>query len=113
MAKTFLPVSGRKEKECPSKSTAASRVPEIPPGSPAIPGPGRTEAPPGMPKTRSPVHNGLLAALPPADYERLAGHLEPMPLPAGFAFPQRAATAGHVCFITSGIVAHSMVLESG
>ncbi len=52
----------------------------------------------------SPTENDLLAALPAADYKRLAPHLEPIPLVPGLALYEPGSTQKYVYFPTHGIV---------
>ena len=63
--------------------------------------------------TLRPTSNGLLAALPEADYRRLEPHLEPMPLPFGDAISEPGARITHVFFPTEGVVSLVNELEDG
>jgi CRP-like cAMP-binding protein len=60
-----------------------------------------------------PTRNHLLAALPATDYERLQPHLEPLPLPLGWALYESGDRQGHVFFPTEGIVSLLYVMENG
>ncbi|HUG98130.1 MAG TPA: Crp/Fnr family transcriptional regulator [Gammaproteobacteria bacterium] len=60
-----------------------------------------------------PTANRLLAALPEAEYERLAPHLEPFALPLGLALYESGAQLTHVYFQTAGIVSLLYVMENG
>jgi len=64
-------------------------------------------------KLRPPRENRLLAALPKADYERLLPHMEPVPLPLGWAVYEAGGRMGHVYFVTEGIVSLLYVMENG
>jgi CRP-like cAMP-binding protein len=57
--------------------------------------------------------NGLLAALPEAEYQRLAPHLEPCALPLGLALYESGTQLNHVYFQTDGIVSLLYVMENG
>ena len=59
------------------------------------------------------TQNLLLAALPAADYERLAPHLEPAALPLGWALYESGDRQAHVYFPTEGIVSLLYVMENG
>jgi CRP-like cAMP-binding protein len=59
------------------------------------------------------AENGLLAALPPSDVERLRGHLEPATLPLGKALYESGARMTRLYFITSGIVSLLQVMQDG
>ena len=60
-----------------------------------------------------PTANHLLAALPEAEYQRVAPHLEPVDLPLGLALHEVGSRLTHVYFQTSGIVSLLHVLEDG
>jgi CRP-like cAMP-binding protein len=60
-----------------------------------------------------PTKNLLLAALPAKDYERLLVHLEPVPLPLGWAVSESGRRMEHVYFPTAGIVSLLYVMENG
>jgi signal transduction histidine kinase/CRP-like cAMP-binding protein/ActR/RegA family two-component response regulator len=61
----------------------------------------------------TPRHNDLLAALPPADYERLAQSLELVPLPLGRAVYESGAQLDYVYFPTDSIVSLLSVTQDG
>ena len=61
----------------------------------------------------SPKQNHLLAALPSAEYERLAAHLELVQLSQGDVICEPGAASRHVCFPTDSIVSLQYVMESG
>ncbi len=52
----------------------------------------------------NPRHNGLLAALPAADYERLLPHLEFVEMPFGTTICEAGEQMQHVYFLTSSII---------
>ena len=60
-----------------------------------------------------PSRNHLLAALPTADFERLAAHLEPVPLPLGEILYGPGGQLQHAYFPTTAIVSLHYVTESG
>jgi CRP-like cAMP-binding protein len=60
-----------------------------------------------------PTRNHLLAALPKSDYQRLATHLEPIPLPLGWSVYEPGSPMEHVFFPTDGIVSLLYVMENG
>jgi CRP-like cAMP-binding protein len=60
-----------------------------------------------------PNQNHLLAALPTAEYERLAPHLERVPLLLGESLYEPGGQLEHVYFPTTAIVSLLYVLESG
>jgi CRP-like cAMP-binding protein len=57
--------------------------------------------------------NHLLAALPAADLERLAPHLELVPMPLGEALYESGGRLQHVYFPTTSIVSLLYVMEDG
>jgi CRP-like cAMP-binding protein len=57
--------------------------------------------------------NHLLAALPPADYERLIPCMELVPLPLGWAIYEAGAAQGYVFFPVTGIVSKFWLMEDG
>jgi CRP-like cAMP-binding protein len=57
--------------------------------------------------------NHLIAALPPAEYERLAPHLELVPLLLGDVLYEPGEELKHAYFPTTGIVSLHYVTESG
>ncbi|HET6598401.1 MAG TPA: Crp/Fnr family transcriptional regulator [Burkholderiaceae bacterium] len=63
--------------------------------------------------SRSPRDNRLLAALPPADYERLVSSLEAVSMELGQALYESGGAQGYVYFPTSSIVSLLYVLENG
>ena len=64
-------------------------------------------------KMHSPRENHLLGALPEADYKRLVGNLEQVPLPLGLSIYEAGHVMQHVFFPTSGIVSLLSVMENG
>ena len=60
-----------------------------------------------------PNHNHLLAALPAAELERFAAHLQLAPLPLGEMLYEPGAQLQHAYFPVSAIVSLHYVLESG
>jgi CRP-like cAMP-binding protein len=63
--------------------------------------------------SNSPSQNHLLAALPTAEFERLAPSLEPVALPLGETLYEPGGQLQHVYFPTTAIVSLLYVLESG
>ena len=61
----------------------------------------------------APSQNGLLAALPRADYERLSGSLELVPLPLGRALYESGGVLDYVYFPTDCIVSLLSVTQDG
>ena len=61
----------------------------------------------------APNQNGLLAALPKADYDRLSGSLELVPLPLGRAVYEAGGQLDYVYFPTDCIVSLLSVTEDG
>jgi CRP-like cAMP-binding protein len=61
----------------------------------------------------SPLQNHLLAALPAEDFERLAPHLEGVPMPLGEALYEPGTQLRHAYFPTTSIVSLHYVTESG
>jgi CRP-like cAMP-binding protein len=61
----------------------------------------------------SPSQNHLLAALPAADFEALAAHLEEVPLPLGKMLYEPGGQLQHAYFPTTAIVSLHYVMESG
>ena len=61
----------------------------------------------------TPRHNDLLATLPGADYERLAGSLELVPLPLGQAVYESGAQLDYAYFPTDSIVSLLSVTQDG
>ncbi len=66
-----------------------------------------------MTSPHHPLQNHLLAALPPADFERLAPHLKLVPLPLGEMLYEPGRQLQHAYFPTSSIVSLHYVMESG
>jgi len=60
-----------------------------------------------------PHQNHLLAALPPSDYERLASHLELIPMRLGDVLYEPGVRLRHVYFPTTSIVSLMYVMENG
>src|SRR4051794_41857145 len=63
--------------------------------------------------SHSSSQNHLLAALPTAEYDRLAPHLELVPLPLGEVLYEPGGQLHHAYFPTSSIVSLHYVTESG
>lgn len=61
----------------------------------------------------NPSQNHLLAALPTAEFERLAAHLELVPLPLGEVLYEPGEQLQHAYFPTTAIVSLHYVMESG
>lgn len=61
----------------------------------------------------SPSHNQLLAALPGPEFERLAKHLELVPLALGAMVYQPGEHLQHALFPTTSVVSLHYVMESG
>jgi CRP-like cAMP-binding protein len=61
----------------------------------------------------SPKHNQLLAALPEADYQRLAAQLEPVQMQAGQLLHGAAAPMRHVWFPVNGIASMLSTMRNG
>jgi CRP-like cAMP-binding protein len=66
-----------------------------------------------MPSRPSPSQNHLLAALPTEEYERLAAHLELVPMPLGEILYEPGGQLQHAYFPTTAIVSLHYVMESG
>ena len=66
-----------------------------------------------VPSPHSPKQNHLLAALPDAEYQRLAPHLELVPMPLGEALYESGGRMQHVYFPTTSIVSLLYVMEDG
>ena len=66
-----------------------------------------------MSSPHSPNQNHLLAALPTAEFERLAPHLELVPMLLGETLYEPGEQLQHVYFPTTAIVSMLYVLESG
>jgi CRP-like cAMP-binding protein len=63
--------------------------------------------------SHSPNQNHLLAALPTAEFDRLAAHLEPVPMRLGELLYEPGERLQHVYFPTTAIVSLHYVMESG
>jgi CRP-like cAMP-binding protein len=61
----------------------------------------------------TPHQNHLLDALPKSDYERLAPHLELIPLPLGDVLYESGGRLGYVYFPTTCIISMLYVMEDG
>src|SRR6185436_18144330 len=66
-----------------------------------------------MPSAPSPNQNHLLAALPTAEFDRLAKHLEPVAMPLGQILYEPGTQLQHAYFPTTAIVSLHYVTESG
>lgn len=66
-----------------------------------------------MSSPHSPNQNHLLAALPAAEFERLAAHLELVPLPLGEMLYEPGGQLEHAYFPTTAIVSLHYVMETG
>jgi CRP-like cAMP-binding protein len=66
-----------------------------------------------MPLPHSPNQNHLLAALPTEEFERLAPHLELVPMLLGETLYEPGSQMTHVYFPTTAIVSLLYILESG
>lgn len=66
-----------------------------------------------MPSPHHPSQNHLLAALPTADFERVAAHLQPVALPLGEILYGPGDQLQHVYFPTTAIVSLHYVTEDG
>jgi len=66
-----------------------------------------------MPSVPSPNQNHLLAALPTAEFDRLAKHLEPVAMPLGQILYEPGSQLQHAYFPTTAIVSLHYVTESG
>jgi len=64
-------------------------------------------------KYPDPRHNHLLEALPPRDYERVAPHLELIPMGLGDVLYEPGTRLRHVYFPTTSIVSLLYVMEDG
>src|SRR5450631_889254 len=65
---------------------------------------------PGRP---SPHQNHLLEALPASDYERVASHLDLIPMKLGDVLYESGATLRHVYFPTTSIISLLYFMEDG
>lgn len=66
-----------------------------------------------MPAPHTPKQNHLLAALPEADYARMAPHLELFPLTLGAALYESGSQQQYVYFPTASIVSLLYVMQDG
>ncbi len=66
-----------------------------------------------MPAPQSPNQNHLLAALPTAEFERLAPYLEPVELLLGDVLYESGGQLQHVYFPTTAILSLHYVMENG
>jgi CRP-like cAMP-binding protein len=66
-----------------------------------------------MSSPHSPSQNHLLAALPTAEFEPLAAHLELVPMPLGEILYEPGGLMQHAYFPTTAIVSLHYVMESG
>lgn len=66
-----------------------------------------------MPATHFPKQNQLLASLPAAEFDRLAPHLELVPMPLGQVLYESGGQLQHVYFPTTAIVSLLYVMEDG
>jgi CRP-like cAMP-binding protein len=66
-----------------------------------------------MPVNHSPNQNHLLAALPNEEFERIAAHLELVPMPIGEVLYDPGEQLRHAYFPTTSIVSLHYVMESG
>jgi len=66
-----------------------------------------------MSSPHNPSQNHLLAALPTAEFERLAPHLELVPLPLGEVLYEPGGQLQHAYFPTTAIVSLHYVMETG
>ena len=66
-----------------------------------------------MPETHHPEQNHILAALPPAERERLFSHLQLVPMPLGTVLYESGSTLRHIYFPTDSIVSLLYVMEDG
>src|SRR5512132_77430 len=66
-----------------------------------------------MSSPHSPMQSHLLAALPAAEFDRLASHLELVPMPLGEALYESGGHLRYVYFPTTSIVSLLYVMEDG
>jgi CRP-like cAMP-binding protein len=66
-----------------------------------------------MPAISDPRYNRLLAALPDAEWERWAQHLEPVDMPLGKVLYESGSRLSHVYFPVTSIVSLLYVMEDG
>lgn len=61
----------------------------------------------------APSRNRILAALPPAEFERVVAEIEPFPLPLDYVLYEGNARITHVYFPTSGCVSMVNAMDEG
>lgn len=66
-----------------------------------------------VPQPPSPRQNGLLAALPAADYERMLAHMKLVPLPIGKVLYESGSRLQHCYFPVSGVVSLLYTMQNG
>jgi CRP-like cAMP-binding protein len=66
-----------------------------------------------MPASHDPSQNFLLAALPPAEFDPLARHLELVPMPLGEMLYEPGGRLQHAYFPTTSVVSLHYIMESG
>jgi len=66
-----------------------------------------------MDTTQSPIQNHLLAALPTAEFEHIAAHLEWVAMPLGEVIYESGGQLQHVYFPTTAIVSLHYVMQNG
>lgn len=66
-----------------------------------------------MPAPQSPNQNHLLAALPTAEFERMAPHLEPVEMLLGDVLYESGGLLQHVYFPTTAILSLHYIMENG
>src|ERR1700724_2367055 len=73
----------------------------------------KDKAPMPAPARHSPQQNHLLAALPTSDYQRLAAHLELVPMKLGEVLYESGVQLRYVYFPTTSILSLLYVMEDG
>src|SRR6202035_3697816 len=73
----------------------------------------KERAPMGAPARHSPHQNHLLAALPASDFQRLASHLELVPMKLGEVLYESGGQLRYVYFPTTSILSLLYVMEDG
>jgi hypothetical protein len=66
-----------------------------------------------MPSIHEPKQNHLLAALPDAEFERIAQHLELIPMLLGDVLHESGGKLHHLYFPTTSIISLHYLLENG
>ena len=66
-----------------------------------------------MSSAMTPLDNDLLRALPPEEWERIAPHLELVPMPLGHVLYESGTQLRHIYFPTNSIVSLLYVMEDG